>query len=193
MSKSNARRYKRISLNLPARIVINAVDEYEGRLINISPGDMALIADTKAVSGDAAVIHIKDLDVIEGTIARIFPDGFAISFLLSKGRRALLTERLMLLANPVFADGLSDRRATPRHRNSATRTVCRLADGTSLFVKIVDMSVSGVSVDAPRRPAIGSSILIGTQRGVIVRHTPRGFVVVYETMREEEKPILRAV
>lgn len=193
MAKSEVRRYRRVSLNLPARIVINAVDEYEGRLLNISPGDMALIADTKAVVGDAAVIHIKDIDIIEGTVARTFPDGFAISFLLSKRRRAVLTEKLMLLSNAGFADGLGDRRAAPRHRNAATRTVCRLEDGTSLFVKIIDMSVSGVSVDAPRRPAIGSPIVIGTQRGVVVRHTPRGFVAVYEAMREDQKPVLRAV
>ena len=72
MTSSDARRYKRVSLNLPARIVINVVDEFEGRLINISPGDMALISEAKTVVGDAAVIHIKALDVIEGTVARIF-------------------------------------------------------------------------------------------------------------------------
>ena len=43
MFKTDSRRYRRISLSLPARIVINAVDEYEGKLVNISPGDMAVI------------------------------------------------------------------------------------------------------------------------------------------------------
>jgi len=148
MFKTDARRYQRISLNLPARIVINAVDEYEGRLLNMSPGDMALICGAKVMIGDAAIIHIDGLDVIESTVARTFPDGFATSFLLSKRRRNLLTEKLMLLANPEFADGLGDRRSTLRHRDNTARTVCRLADGSSLFVTIVDTSVNGVSVDA---------------------------------------------
>lgn len=185
MFKSDARRYQRISLNLPAKIVINAVDEYEGRLLNMSPGDMALICDAKVVIGDAAVIHIDGLDVIESTVARTFPDGFATSFLLSKRRRNLLTEQLMLRANPEFADGLGDRRATLRHRDNTARTVCRLADGSSLFVTIVDTSVNGVSVDARRRPAIGSPIHVGRRRGVVVRHSPRGFVVVYEATSVE--------
>ncbi len=202
MFKNDARRYRRISLDLPARIVINAVDEYEGRLLNISPGDMALITDAKAVVGDAAVIHIEGLDVIETTVARLFPDGFAVSFLLSKRRRNLLTEQLMLRANPDFSDGLADRRTALRHRDGSGRTVCRLADGSSLFVTLVDASVSGVSVDARRRPPIGSPIHVGRRRGVIVRHTPRGFVVVYETAKGEAeaetaedagKPVLRAV
>lgn len=202
MFKNDARRYRRISLDLPARIVINAVDEYEGRLLNISPGDMALITEAKAVVGDAAIIHIDGLDVIETTVARLFPDGFAVSFLLSKRRRNLLTEQLMLRANPDFADGLADRRNALRHREGASRLICRLADGTSLFVSVVDTSVNGVSVDARRRPPVGSPIHVGRRRGVIVRHTPRGFVVVYETAQgdtpgetaeEPGKPALRAV
>lgn len=200
MFKNDARRYQRISLNLPARIVINAVDEYEGRLLNISPGDMALICSAQVVIGDAAVVHIDGLDVIESTVARTFPDGFATSFLLSKRRRNLLTEQLMLRANPDFAEGLGDRRATLRHRDNSARTVCRLADGSSLFVTIVDTSVNGVSVDARRRPPIGSPIHVGRRRGVIVRHSPRGFVVVYEAGQSEtdaaeapSKPVLRAV
>ncbi len=193
MTKSDARRYKRVSLNMPAHIVINAVDEYEGRLLNMSPGDLALLADTKAVPGDAAIVRVKDLDVIEGTVARVFPDGFAISFILPKRRRMQLTEKLMLLSNQSFAEGLGDRRATPRHRQPGARTVSRLADGTSLYVRIIDVSVNGVSVDAPRRPPIGSEIHIGRQCGVIVRHTPRGFVVVYENKIDRPHPILRAV
>lgn len=199
MFKKDQRRYRRISLNLPARLVVNAVDEHEGRLVNISPGDMALITDARAVVGDAVVIHIKGLDIIEGTVAREFPDGIAISFLLSKSRKAVLTEKLMLLANPNFAEGLSDQRAEPRHSAASARTVCRLADGSALFVKVVNMSVSGAAVDAPRRPPIGSPILMGRRRGVIVRHTPRGFVVVYEHEAEDggaqsgETPVLKAV
>lgn len=199
MFKNDARRYRRISLSLPARITINATDEYEGRLLNISPGDMALICDAKVVVGDAAVISIDGLDVIESTVARTFPDGFATSFLLSKRRRAVLIEQLMLRANPDFAAGLADRRGSPRHHAGSSRTVCRLEDGTSLFVKVVDTSVNGISVDAPRRPPIGSSIHVGRRRGVIMRHTARGFVVVYDRPAEtadekgEEGQILRAV
>lgn len=194
MSKRDARRYRRISLNLPAQIVINTVDKYQGQLLNISPGDMAVIAETNAVPGDAVVVRIKGLDVIEGTVARTFPDGFAVSFLLSKKRRALLTEKLMLQANAAYAEGLEDRRQSLRHRGSSARTVCRLDDGTSLYVRILNVSVDGVSVDAPRRPAVGAVIHVGRQRGVIVRHTPRGFVVVYETQQVDAQPAqLRAV
>jgi hypothetical protein len=193
MVKTDARRYRRISLDLPAQITVNTVDEYEGRLLNISPGDLAVVVEANVVPGDAVVLRIKGLDVIEGTVARVLPDGFAVSFLLSKRRRAQLTEQLMLRANEKYNEGLGDRRSAMRHRGAPSRTVCRLSDGASLYVKIIDSSVDGVSVDAPRRPPIGSEIHVGRRRGVVIRHTPRGFVVVYEGSEEKAKPILRAV
>ena len=72
--------------------------------------------------------------------------------------------------------------------------VCRLPNGSALFVKILDRSVDGLSVDAPRKPAVGTSIHVGRIRGTVVRHTPRGFVIVHEqgeTAAEEKH--LRAV
>lgn len=197
MKQNDDRRYRRISVSLPVRIVINAIDEYEGRVINISPGDMAIIVDAKATIGDAIVAHIKGLDVIEGTVARAFPDGISVSFMLSKRRRALLTEQLMLRANAAHADGLGDRRSAPRHRNMRSRSVCRLADGAALFVRVLDISVDGMAVEAQRKPDIGSPIHIGARRGMVVRHTPRGFAVLFDQSAEKNQqtaqPILRAV
>lgn len=179
-TKTEQRRYRRIPLDLPARIIVNGIDEYDGRLINMSPGDLCVMVDAEVVKGDAAVIYVSGLDVIEGRIARTFPDGFALSFLLSRRRRTMLTEQLMLRANPAFAAGLADRRAAPRHPAAEQRMVCRLPDGGSLFVRVLDQSVDGIAVESPRKPAVGSAIHVGRQRAIVLRHTPRGFVAVYE-------------
>ena len=193
MAKADARRYRRISLDLPASITVNATDEYEGRLLNISPGNLAVISNAKVVEGDAVILRIKGLDEIEATVMRVLPDGFAAAFLLSRRRRVKLTEQLMLRANEQYKDGLEDRRGALRHRGAPSRAACRLADGASLFVKILDTSLDGVSVEAPRRPPIGSEIHVGRRRGVVIRHTPRGFVVVYDAQDSGEDTILRAV
>jgi hypothetical protein len=193
MSKTELRRYRRMKLDLPARIVVNSIDEYQGRLLNISPGDLALKTDARVVVGDAAVVYIRGLDVVEGRVARLMPDGFALSFLLSKRRRTLLTEQLVLRANPDFAEGLRDRRSAPRHAAGDQRMVCRLADGGSLFVRILDRSVDAVSVESPRKPPVGSDLHIGRARATVVRHTARGFVAVYDIEQPAPQPQLRAV
>ncbi len=188
LKKSEQRRYRRIALDLPARVIVNGIDEYTGRLVNISPGDLAVKLDASVVIGDAAIVYISGLDMFEGRIARVLPDGFALSFRLSRARRALLTENLMLKMNPNFSNGLSDRRTAPRHRQNGERLICRLPDGGSLFVRALDQSVDGIAVESQRRPVVGSEIHIGRLRAVIVRHTPRGFVAVYEHNAEEAKP-----
>ncbi len=193
MPKRELRRYRRIALDLPAKIVVNGIDEYQGRLQNISPGDLAVVVSANVVIGDAAVVTITGLDIIEGRIARVMPDGFALSFRLSRKRRQILVEQLMLRSNPSYADSLRDRRVTPRHAMGGQRMACRLSDGASLFVRVLDRSVDGIAVDAPRKPAVGSEIHIGRERAVVVRHTPRGFVAVFETTAARPQARLRAV
>jgi hypothetical protein len=188
MSQDEQRRYRRVSLDLPVRVVVNSIDHFEGRLVNISPGNLAVKVDGKIVPGDAAVVYISGLDVIEGRVARLTPDGFALSFRLSRRRRQILTEQLMLRANPSAAEGLQQRRSAPRHPANEQRMVCRLADGGSLFVKALETSVDAISVDASRKPAIGSPIHIGRLRAVVIRHTQRGFVAVYERSQAETAP-----
>ncbi|MGF1544368.1 MAG: hypothetical protein ACFB00_07705 [Parvularculaceae bacterium] len=187
-NEKELRRFRRVALDLPARIVVNGIDDYQGRLVNISPGDLAVALDAPIggpdgaaiVTGDAAVVSVADLDMFEGRIVRMLPDGFALSFRLPRVRRTKLTEKLMLRANARVADGLGDRRSEPRHRSGDQRTVCRLADGASLFVRILDQSVGGVAVESTRKPPLGSEIHVGRQRGAVIRHTPRGFVVMFE-------------
>lgn len=178
--KPDQRRFRRIALDLPARVIVNGIDEYDGRLVNISPGDLAVTVPATVVKGDAAVIYVTGLDVIEGRIVRTFPDGFSLSFILSRRRRTMLTEQLMLRANPNFSADLADRRSAPRHPAAEQRMVCRLPGGGSLFVRVLDQSVDGVSVESPRKPAVGTAIHVGRQRAIVLRHTPRGFVAVYE-------------
>ncbi len=199
ITKTEQRRYRRIPLDLPAHIIVNGIDEYDGRLLNMSPGDLSITVDAPVVKGDAAVIYVSGLDVIEGRIVRTFPDGFALSFLLSRRRRTLLTEQLMLRANPNFSANLADRRSAPRHPIAEQRMVCRLPDGGSLFVRVLDQSVDGVSVESARKPAVGTAIHVGRQRAIVLRHTPRGFVAVYERAASGKEtattsvPKLRAV
>ncbi|MBI1391303.1 MAG: hypothetical protein GC152_01055 [Alphaproteobacteria bacterium] len=184
-SPSELRRYRRVPIDLPARVIINGVNECHGRLINMSPGDLAMKAEVQPRIGDAAVVYVIGLDVFEGTVARIFPDGFALSFRLSRVRRALLTERLMEIVNPKLAEGMRDRRIAPRHQMKSQRMVCRLPDGASMFVRVIDMSVDGVALEATKKPPVGSDIHVGRMRGVVMRHTARGFVVVYDHSARE--------
>lgn len=190
---SEMRRYQRIPLDLPVKAVINGIDDFDGQLVNISLGDLAIKTDAHVVIGDAAILYIETLDVIEGRIIRLLPDGFTLSFLLSRRRRKTLTDQLMAKANPNLLDSLDNQRASPRHVVGDQRMVCRLSNGASLFVRVIDMSVNGIAVEAPRKPDIGTSIHVGRMAAIVFRHTARGFVAVYQHSAQEQKPELRVI
>ena len=198
MSKRNLRRYRRMPINEPVRFTVNAIDDYVGRVTEISPGDLVIRSNALLTAGDAVVASIHNLDVIEGRVARIFPSGFALSFRLASKRRRMLTDALMLRLNPEYALPYRDQRQSPRHIEADRRMACRLPDGTSMMVKIIDRSVDGIAIDAPRQPHIGTPIQVGRLRGIVLRHTPRGFVVVStssecaEPLMPQELPQLRA-
>lgn len=189
MGKRYQRRYQRVALNVAADVVVNSIDIFDGRLINVSPGGLALVCKAPVTIGDSVVVYAQNLDILPGRIVRLLPDGFAAELILTKSRRLKLIEQLFMHSNPAYRDSVSERRATPRHGYRDQRTVCRLPDGSGLFVKIIDMSVNGAAVDSQRKPALGTPIRIAQRNGVVVRHTPRGFAIGFDDISHNRRDV----
>lgn len=187
MGKRYQRRHQRVALNIPAEVVVNSIDIVKGVLINVSPGGLALVCDAPVTVGDSIIVYARDLDILPGRVARLLPDGFAASLILTKSHRIKLIEQLFLHTNPAYRDSVNERRATPRHGHHDQHNVCRLPDGSGLFVKIIDMSVNGAAVDSRRKPSIGTPIRIAQRSGIVVRHTPRGFAIGFEDISAQQK------
>lgn len=177
---NNKRRYRRVALDRPAEIIVNTIDVYVGRIVNISPGDVALQCTAEVRTGDTAIVYVRDLDILPGRIIRHLPDGFAMSLMLSKSRRAQLTEKLFVHTNTSYQSKIDERRAAPRHKKGDERSLCMLPDGSSIYVKIIDMSVNGAAIDSTRKPDIGTSVRLTQRNGVVIRHTPRGFAISFD-------------
>ncbi|MEM1192428.1 MAG: PilZ domain-containing protein [Pseudomonadota bacterium] len=186
MGKRDQRRYQRIALNMPAEVVINSIDIVPATLVNVSPGGLAVICETPVQTGDTVIVYARGLDILPGRVVRHLPDGFAASLILSRSHRKKLIEQLFLQTNTDYREKVSERRATPRHGQGDQRNVCRLTDGTGLYVKIIDMSVNGAAVDCLRKPAIGSAIRLAQRQGIVVRHTPRGFAIVFDDIPQRQ-------
>lgn len=180
VGKDHQRRYQRVALNLPAEIIINSIDIFDGTLIDVSPGDVAVQCAARVSIGDNLVVYAKGLDILPGRVVRLMPNGFAAVLILSKPHRQKLTERLFIQSNSDYQNTVSDRRSSPRHIAKDQRNVCRLPDGTTMFVKLIDISVNGAAVDATRKPDIGTAIQLGQRRGVVTRHTLRGFAIAFD-------------
>jgi hypothetical protein len=151
----------------------------------MSPGGMALIAPVSGKAGERVVAYIDHLGRLEGTIVRVFPNGFAMSIVATARKREKLAAQLTWLANRSILNLPEDRRhdrLVPRN----PRTIMVTQDGTSIPCRIVDMSLSGAAIATEIKPPVGSLIMLGKTQARIVRHLEDGLAVEFTRMQHPD-------
>ena len=66
-----------------------------------------------------------------------------------------------------------------------TRTSVKMPDGTLINAKIIDVSLSGVAVQAAVQTAIGMTVSIGQTQGKVVRIFDGGFAIEFMRLLPE--------
>ena len=128
----------------------------------MSPGGMALIAPVSGQAGERVIAYIDHLGRLEGKIARVFENGFAMTIAATLRKRDKLAAQLTWLANRQILNLPEDRRhGRFMPRNPMARLI--LPNGTNVACRIIDLSLSGaaVAISAELRPAIGAVVTIG--------------------------------
>jgi len=92
-------------------------------------------------------------------------------------KRERIVETLTFLLN-------RDKTQTEDHRRAARVPVstvghCSMPDGRELPCRIIDLSLTGVSLEIAARPAIGEFVMIGRMRGRVARHHATGVAVEF--------------
>ena len=73
--------------------------EFDCATIDISPGGIAFRSDAPVRPTERIVAYLNQLGRLEGTVARVFPGGFAIQMRLPAAKRDRLADQLTWLAN----------------------------------------------------------------------------------------------
>jgi len=179
------RRYQRVRVDLLGRYMLADRREFPCQVIDMSPGGMALIAPVSGKAGERVVAYIDHLGRLEGTIVRVFPNGFAMSIVATARKREKLAAQLTWLANRSILNLPEDRRherLVPRN----PRTSMVTQDGTSIPCRIVDMSLSGAAIATEIKPPVGSLIMLGKTQARIVRHLDDGLAVEFTRMQHPD-------
>lgn len=167
------RRFQRVPVTLFGRYMLESRREYPCQTVEMSPGDMTLFAPVKAAIGEKVVVYLDEIGRFAGVAMRQTETGFIMVMNLPPMKRDKLADQLTWFANRHAFDLPEDR----RHERIAPlmpRSILRLPDGQELIVKIRDLSLSGVGIDTEVRPPVGSRIIIGSTRAVVVRHFEGG-------------------
>jgi hypothetical protein len=172
------RRHQRVKVNLLGRYMLADRREFPCQVVNMSPGGMALIAPVGGVAGERVIAYVDHLGRLEGQIARLFQNGFAMTISATARKRDKLAAQLTWLANRHILGLPEDRRhgrIVPR--NPVGRLI--MPNGVNLTCRIIDVSESGAGIATDQRPPIGTLVTLGKVQGRVVRHLEDGFAIEF--------------
>ncbi|WP_314093826.1 PilZ domain-containing protein [Shinella sp. M31] len=179
------RSFQRVSVNLPGRLMLPNHDEYDCSVIDMSPGDANIICSARPRVGERIIAYVDHLGRIEGNVAVLNDEGFAITLTATDRKREKLAAQLTWIANKHELGLPEDRRhnrLTPRN----TRTEITLDDGRRYPCRIIDLSLSGAAVDIDVRPALGTPVQLGNMKGRVVRHFQEGVAIEFSSVQSKE-------
>jgi hypothetical protein len=179
------RRFQRVRVNLAGRYMLADRREFPCQVVNMSPGGMAVIAPVSGQPSERVIAYVDHLGRLEGHIARLFQNGFAMTISATPRKRDKLAAQLTWLANRHILGLPEDRRhgrIVPR--NPIGRLI--MPNGVNLTCRIIDMSQSGAGVATDQRPPIGALVTLGKVQGRVVRHLEDGFAVEFTRLQHAD-------
>jgi hypothetical protein len=181
------RRHQRVKVNLLGRYMLSDRREFPCQVVNMSPGGMALVAPVLGQPGDRVIAYVDHLGRLEGKIARLLDNGFAMTIAATLRKRDKLAAQLTWLANRSILNLPEDRRHgrfTPR--NPLARLV--LPNGTNVTVRVIDLSASGaaIAIAPDLRPVVGAAVTVGKTTGRVVRHIEDGFAIEFTRLQHPD-------
>jgi hypothetical protein len=141
---------------------------------------MALIAPVAGRPGERIIAYVDHLGRLEGHIARVFQNGFAVSISATPRKRDKLAAQLAWLANRHILGLPEDRRhgrIVPR--NPVGRLL--MPNGVNLACR---SSQSGAGI--AQRPPIGALVTLGKVQGRVVRHLEDGFAIEFTRLQHPD-------
>ena len=179
------RRFQRVKVDLLGRYMLPDRREFPCQVINMSPGGMALIAPVGAAPGERIIAYVDHLGRLEGHVARIFENGFAMTIAATTRKRDKLAAQLTWLANRDILSLPEDRRhGRFAPRNPIGRLI--MPNGVNISCRIIDVSQSGAGIATDQRPPIGALVTLGTVQGRVVRHLEDGFAIEFTRLQHAD-------
>src|SRR5580700_5448626 len=179
------RRFQRVRVDLLGRYMLPDRREFPCQVVNMSPGGMAVLAPVSAQPGERVLAYVDHLGRLEGHVARLFQNGFAMTIAATARKRDKLAAQLTWLANRNILGLPEDRRhgrIVPR--NPVGRLI--MPNGVNLTCRIIDVSQSGAGVATDQRPPIGALVTLGTVQGRVVRHLEEGFAIEFTRLQHQD-------
>jgi hypothetical protein len=170
------RRHARVELRLKARYLGADGAEHPCLVVNISAGGALLRAVTTPDAGDTVVVYIDQIGRFEAKVVRAGQHSFAVDYRGRRTKSERTADALTCFLNDIPPS--VDLRENPRIHQDAPATVT-LANGEAVPCSIIDISLTGASLEIDPRPALGSLLTLGKMAAKVVRRHEKGVGVVF--------------
>jgi PilZ domain len=181
------RRHQRVKVNLLGRYMLADRREFPCQVVNMSPGGIAIVAPVAGTPGERVIAYVDHLGRLEGKIARLLENGFAMTIEATLRKRDKLAAQLTWLANRHILNLPEDR----RHgrfipRKAMARMI--LPNGNNVTCRVIDLSESGaaIAISPELRPAVGAMVTVGKAQGRVVRHIEDGFAIEFTRLQHHD-------
>ena len=182
---ADRRRHKRFEITLLGRFMRSSKHEYPCKLKDISVGGAAMMSPVDVVMGERIIAYFDHLGGLEGLVTRLFEGGFAIQFTATAHKREKLAAQITWLINRDEQRGIDAR----RHERIVVPdrlSMLKLENGTEIECRVENVSLSGASVATTARPPVGSELMLGRLRSLVVRHHENGLGLAFVDIQEPE-------
>ncbi len=170
------RKHHRVDLPLRARYLTEAGEEQSGVVLNISAGGAMVRAKFPPAFGQTVVLYIDRIGRVEGKVVRSGDNCFAVNYSKRRKKQAKIADELTSVLNNRRRG--ADRRNNPRIRQDTAATVY-LEDGRQLDCSILDISLTGASIEVSPRPPLGTHLILGRMTAKVVRRHEKGVGIVF--------------
>lgn len=181
------RKHLRVDLPLKARFLTENRLERPCLVANISAGGALLRAKTPPPAGARVVVYIDQVGRFEGKVARVGRNCFAVAYHKRKAKTVKTADALTEAVNR--GQHRLDRRTTPRIGHDASTRI-RLEDGRTQECAILDISLTGASIDINPRPPLGAHLILGRMTAKVVRRHDSGVGVVFTGSAERMDDVM---
>ncbi|MCJ2063664.1 PilZ domain-containing protein [Methylobacterium sp. J-088] len=177
-SASDERRHQRVRISVLGRYMLADRREYPCQTIDMSPGGVRLTCAVRGEVGERVVLYLEHIGRIEGRIARLCADGFAVQLNATPRKRDKLASQLTWLANREML-GLPEGRSHERLVPTQPGVTLRIDGGNAVQARLIDISMSGVAIASPLALPLGTLVTVGSTPGRLVRYFDGGFGVQF--------------
>jgi len=177
-TQAERRRFQRVNIDLFGRYMLESRSEHHCQTVDVSLGGIRLFAPVKPKIAERIIVYIDALGRFSGDVVQVHAEGFSMTIHVPAQRREMLADKLTWFANRL-ALNLTDQRRHERIVPFQKWAILRSTGGGEHIVKILDLSSSGVSVEANTLPAIGDRVSIGKSSATVVRHLDCGFAAEF--------------